>query len=90
MTGHCKMLEILRYTGRDVDTDWAFGIYTELSDIARDYGSRNKIRHKRMMLLKWVHSVSAVTYQKAKDSKTRGVSYLRSFDLLFNKNACIV
>lgn len=42
-----------------------------------------------MILLEWIHSVSAVTYQKAKDSKTLGVtcasltSYLTKMPVLY-------
>lgn len=42
-----------------------------------------------MILLEWIHSLSAVTYQKTKDSKTLGVtcapltSYLTEMPVLY-------
>lgn len=75
------MLEILQHTRRDMDTDESFVIYTALSDIAWDSGSRINQTLKN-------HAAGMNSQEKEGKVFKNNSNYLCSFDFLLGKNAC--
>lgn len=75
------MLEILWHTRRDMDTDRSFGIYTDMSDIAWDYGNRHKQTLKN-------HPAGVNSHEKKEEcSKILVITCVPSTSYLA-KNAC--